>query len=509
MTKISLFSLLAASLSMATPELSPIFQSGMLFQRKAPIPVWGKANSGEKVTITWEGKKHNTTANEQGEWLIQLPASKASTQGSRLTASDSTGEVVLKDILVGDLWLASGQSNMQRPMNLFKDTKVMSKDFDNDKIRILQIDTLLATDGSSYSLAHYNDVKAKGGVTMTWKPFTPSNANGFSAVASTFAQYLQKDSGVPIGIIGNAVGGSGIESWLPEQIIDNNERYASLRGGDWLNASNFSAWMRGRAALNLKTVISSGTVAEPDLEHPFKPAYLFERATAPLSPLPIKGVIWYQGESNAEDPDMERNAAMIQDMIAAWRKAFNNEKLPFFTVQLPRIKDTTPLRAPWAHFREAQELVAQQDTNTEIICTLDLGEANNDVHPSPKAPVGRRLANAVLNKYYGKKLPTSPRIIGAKWTNDGVMLKVSQPLKTVGKSDAQGFKITIDGNNTPVELKTSIKGDIIKLTIKSDIPMSELKEKATINYNFEVFCEPNIVSKNGELPLFPWRSKQE
>ncbi len=505
MTKLTLFSLLAASLCSAAPEFSPVFQSGMLLQREAPIPVWGTAKAGDEIKLTWNGKTVSTTANAEGEWKIELPACKASSKGSTLSASDSDGEVKLDDIIVGDLWLASGQSNMQRPMSMFKDTKPMSSKFKNDKIRILQIDTLLATDGRSYTIAHYNDVKAKGGVQMTWKAFNQKNTLGFSAVASTFANYLQEESGVPIGIIGNAVGGSGVEAWMPQSLIDSNQRYQSLRGGDWLDASNFSAWVRGRAKLNLKTVIASGTVPQEELDHPFKPAYLFERATAPLTPLPIKGVIWYQGESNAEDPDMERNAAMIQDMIAAWRKAFNNEQLPFFTVQLPRIKDTTPLRAPWAFFREAQDEVAQQDPYTDIICTLELGEQNNDVHPSPKAPVGRRLANVVLNKCYGKKLPTSPRIVAMKWTKDGAILKASQPLSA--KGTATSFKLTIDGQDVPATIKPSIKGDTIKLSIKSGAPIAELKEKATINYNFEVYCEPNVVGKEGELPLFPWRSK--
>lgn len=507
MTKLTLFSLLAASLCSAAPEFSPIFQSGMLLQREAPIPVWGSAKAGEAIKLTWRGKSVSTTANAEGEWKIELPACKATAKGSTLIASDADGETKLDDIIIGDLWLASGQSNMQRPMSLFKDTKPMSKDFKNDQIRILQIDTLLATDGRSYTLEHYNDVKAKGGVQMTWKAFNPQNTLGFSAVASTFAHYLQEDSGVPIGIIGNAVGGSGVEAWMPQSLIDSKERYHRLKGGDWLDAPSFSAWVRGRAKHNLKTVIASGTVPVEELELPFKPAYLFERATAPLTPLPIKGVIWYQGESNAEDPDMERNAAMIQDMIAAWRKAFQNDKLPFFTVQLPRIKDSTPLRAPWAHFREAQDQVAQQDPYTDIVCTLELGEANSDVHPSPKAPVGRRLANVVLNKCYGKKLPTSPRIVAMKWTKDGAILKASQALRTEGAPT--GFKLTIAGNEVPATIKPSVKGNIIKLNIKSDTPIAELKEKATLNYNFEVYCEPNVVGKEGELPLFPWRSQKD
>lgn len=505
MTKITLFSILAASLCSATPELSPIFQSGMMFQREKPIPVWGTADAGEKVSIAWQGKQYQAIADTQGAWTLQLAPSKASAAGSRLLASDSTGKVELKDIIIGDLWLASGQSNMQRPMSLFKDTKGMSQEMSNPKIRILQIDTMLATDGKSYSLDHYNKVEQQGGVSFTWKSFTPQNALGFSAVASTFANYVQEDSGVPIGIIGNAVGGSGVESWLPQSLIDSKPMYESLRAGDWMDATNFSAWMRGRAALNLKNVIASGTVAKEDLDHPFKPAYLFERATAPLTPLPIKGVIWYQGESNAEDPDMERNAAMIQDMIAAWRKAFNNDQLPFFTVQLPRIKDTTTLRAPWAYFREAQDRVAAKDPYTEIICTLDLGEANNDVHPSPKAPVGRRLANIVLNKCYGKKLPTSPRITAMKSTKDGVMLKASQALTTTkAGEEVKGFKVCVAGCDSPQDVSAQIKGDIIKLTFDKG-----QKDKATIQYNFDVYCEPNVVGKDGGLPLFPWRSYKD
>ncbi len=501
-------SLLAMNICWATPELSPVFQSGMLVQREVAIPIWGKAAAGEKVIVHWRGKNYSCTADEEGTWKIELPACKASSKGCALTVSDSSGKIVLEDVIIGDLWLASGQSNMQRPMSMFKDTKTMSKDFDNKDIRILQIDTLLATDGSKYSLEHYKAVKEQGGVRMTWKAFTPQNTHQFSAVASTFANYVQEETGVPIGIIGNAVGGSGVESWLPQDVIDRKPMYQSLQGAHWMEASNFSAWMRGRAKHNLTTVMASGQVPAEELEHPFKPAYLFERATAPLTQLPVKGVIWYQGESNAEDPDMERNAAMIQDMMSAWREAFKNDKLPFYTVQLPRIKDATALRAPWAYFREAQEAVALADPYTEIICTLDLGEATRDVHPSPKAPVGRRLADVVLRKSYGKKTPSSPRIVGMKWSKKGPILKVSAPLTTSGKGEEiAGFKVALDENRTPEPVKAQMKGTEILLSIESDRPMSELMEKAKIYYNFDVYCEPNLISKDGKLPLFPWRSK--
>lgn len=481
----------------------------MLLQREVAIPVWGKAAAGEKITLNWHGKNYQGVADDKGEWKIKLPASKASSKGSKLTVSDSSGKIVLDDIIIGDLWLASGQSNMQRPMSMFKDTKVLSKSYDNKDIRILQIDTLLATDGSKYSVEHYNKVKEQGGVSIKWKAFNPANAHQFSATASTFAHYLQEDSKVPIGIIGNAVGGSGVEAWLPQDIIATKDIYQSLQGGAWMDTPMSSAWARGRAKHNLTTVIASGTVPTEELEHPFKPSYLFERATKPLCQLPIKGVIWYQGETNAEDPDMDRNAAMLKDLVVEWRKAFNNENLPFIMVQLPRIKDTSALRAPWAHFREMQQKVSDELPNCELICTLDLGEANSDVHPSPKAPVGRRLADMALNKCYGKKLPTAPRITNYKWVKDGVLIKTSQATSCTNKDgNIKGFQLVLPGCDSPQDVPAKLKGNNIILSIKDGSISEEMKEKATITYNFAVFCEPNLVSKEGELPLFPWRSRQ-
>ncbi len=502
--------LLTASLSsiaFAAPELAPLFQDSMVIQRDKPVPIWGKAKAGSKVQLKWQGESLSTKASGKGDWTITLKPSKANAKGATLEVTDSTGSISISDVLVGDVWLSSGQSNMAYPMRSFADGRRDMASFNQDQLRLMTIGSKMHTKAGAYPLKSYESFKKDGATTMQWLPCTPQNVGGFSAVSAYFARSLQQELNIPIGIICNAIGGVGMESWLPETLIKTDNFFAPLRGDKWLKAKpeQFSSWMRGRAQSNLKNAIDSN---EKELIHPFKPGYLFETSLRPIIKFPITGVIWYQGESNAELNNSKRNAAMMNKMIDSWREEIQQEELPFLMVQLPRINDKSALRAYWPEFREVQQRVADKNENTGLICSIELGHSHNgDVHPSPKAPVGERLTKLALVEVYKTKQGDeakemlSPTILKHQRKGKKVMLKLSSPVKLAQGDEPNGFTYIANKKAKPQEVKAIIKGDIIILELPS-----AAKKGSELRYNFSVYMEPNIVNEAG-LPLFPWRVK--
>ncbi len=504
-THLSLFLLLSLG-AQAAPVFDPAFQDCMVLQRDAPITIWGTAKPKSPVSISWQGEEKKVTANSKGEWTVSFSPLAAKSTPSTLTATDKEGSVTLKNILIGDVWLASGQSNMEFTMNRFTDGRKDYTSFNIPELRFMKMHNSLPTGGVSYSVDGYEKAAAKGFFSYTWQDCTPKNTRDFSATGAYFGRALQAELGIPVGIICNAVGGVGMESWLPKEVIDKNRHLRALRGDKWMSApaDEFSPWMAGRGKLNLKHLLAAG---KKDLQHPFRPSSLYEHALRPLLRLPIRGVIWYQGESNAEIKDMKRNSMLLRQLIGSWRTSFKNEKLPFYVVQLPRIKDATPLRAHWAQFREMQQSVTDDTDGVELICTLDLGMPNADVHPSPKRPVGERLSALALYHSYQKKeqaaAGVSPRILSATWEKSKVTLKLSAPVVTLSGQAAQGFTYAARKGADFVPVTASVDGDSIALTLPS--PASS---GAEIRYNYSTYMEPNVVSEAGKLPLFPWRTKK-
>ncbi len=483
----------------AAPSFAPVLQDHMVLQRDEPVTLWGTAENGETVTVEWKGHRASSKV-KKGAWQVELPASAADAEGSTISATDSTGTATLSDVLVGDVWLASGQSNMEWNM---KQSAAIPADaqVDNQQVRVLRGYGLLHGNPPAYTEKLYRDAEACGGYEWSWRPCTVATTKDFSAVATYFATYLQPAIGVPVGIICNAKGGSSMEAWIPEEVTGKKKLYATMKGDKWMDSEDFDAWSRGRAKQNLKPIIAKG---EKDLKHPFKPSYQFNAAIKPIEKLNIKGVIWYQGESNADNPDMDLNAAKQADIIEAWRKAFRQPELPFIMVQLPRINDAK--RPHWAEFREVQARVARELPQVGLICTIDLGSTNNNVHPPVKAPVGQRLAELARSMVYGEKgLPTYPHMKAWKRTGDGHALCIhyDQKLTTTDGEPPRGFVVGIAGKpDTFVPAEAEVAGKLVTLTTPKVLRGGN-PGKLTWGYITTTFAEPNLVGEEGALPAFP------
>ncbi len=499
---LALFCLLSSGAALAA-SFAPIFQENMVVQRDVTLPIWGKAKPHESLSISWQGKTKTIKADASGTWRVSFPASPANSNPSTLTLKDESATTSLSNILIGDVWLASGQSNMEWPMHKFTDGSKDYVGFDNKSLRLMSMDLLQPMNGVPYQLADYDAAEKAGFVKMSWKLCNPDNVKTFSATASYFARSLQEELKVPVAVICNAIGGAPMEAFLPADLIEKEPRFAHLRGDAWLEANQLSPsgiqnWAKAELQILLKE--------RSNVKHPFKPSFIYDYSLVPILPFPIKGVIWYQGESNAQVNNQEQNALLLQSLISSWRKAYGNDKLPFYMVQLPRFNSKSAQHAFWAQFREVQQRVADEMEGVELICAFDLGMTNADIHPSPKGPVGRRLSALALYHSYGKQEAkargVSPRITAVEWEGKSAKLTLSAAIKCNDGKEMRGFVYLFADKKSfaPLQGKLADDGKSILL----DLP-EQPQQGAEIRYIYNSYAEPNLVSVEGELPLFPWK----
>jgi sialate O-acetylesterase len=376
-------------ISKAELQVSRPFASHMVLPMDREIPLSGSCDAGEDVEIRFNGKILHAVADGKGTWNQTLPATAASSTPLSLEANSAGHHLKFDDILVGEVWLCSGQSNMDFPLSRSTGGADEMKSANLPNLRLLNL-TGAPTDARAYNAATLARLTVKDHFTGSWQPCTPASVGGFSAVAYHTGKLLQVSKGVPIGLIENAIGGSGTEAWLPMETLKARPDYQPLLSETWLDSERVSAWARGRAKQNLGSHL--------DTNHPFKPGFLFESGVRPLAGFPLTGVIWYQGETNAEIHDDAWNEQLIRDLVAGWRTALHQKSLPFFLVQLPRIGGNDPLRKFWPEYREVQARAVKALPDTHLVVTQDLGWDSPDVHPPDKLPVARRIAEAILRK---------------------------------------------------------------------------------------------------------------
>jgi len=367
----------------------PPFGSHMVLPMDRELPLHGTADPGKRVVVRIRGREFQTQTDANGAWQVMLPATSASLSPSTIEVTSEGNRVLCDDVLFGEVWLCSGQSNMDFPLSRSTGGVDEIKSANLPKLRLLNL-TGAPTDARAYNAATLARLTVKDHFTGSWQPCTPASVGGFSAVAYHTGKLLQAARGVPIGLIENAVGGSGTEAWLPVETLKARPDYQPLLSEKWLDSERVSAWARGRAKQNLGSHL--------DANHPFKPGFLFESGVRPLTGFPLTGVIWYQGETNAEIHDDAWNEQLIRDLVTGWRTALHQKSLPFFLVQLPRIGGSDPLRKFWPEYREVQARAVKTLPGTHLVITHDLGWDSPDVHPPDKLPVAKRIAEAILRK---------------------------------------------------------------------------------------------------------------
>jgi sialate O-acetylesterase len=423
-----------APLARADVKLPTIFGSHMVLQRDKPINVWGWAEKGEKVTVTLGSEKAEATADDDGNWKVSLKAQKANKTGQSLTV-EGKNKVTLDDVLIGEVWIGSGQSNMQQSVADSANAKETIAAAARPNVRLYLVPLVEAPTPAK-------DVKA------TWTTCTPKAVPNFSAVLYEFGIRLQKDLDVPVGLIASSWGGSAIEPWTVTEKGSGRKHNAMI---------------------------------------------------APITQLAIRGIIWYQGESNVNNG--YGYFAKKEALIKGWRKAFNNKDMPFLFVQIAPWSGYGPGKLP--ELWEAQ-VACLKIPNTGMAVTTDIVHNIADIHPKDKFNVGNRLALWALAKTYGKKdlVYSGPLYKGIKIDGSKAILSFAQTgggLKARDEKPLSEFEIAgEDGKFVPAEAK--IEGDKV-------VVMSKDVEKPTqVRFGWKNTANPNLMNKEG-LPASPFRTK--
>ena len=344
-------------------ELPPLFASGMVLQQQTDVELWGWARPGATVRVraSWPGARAEAVSDDRGRWSLTLPTPRAGYEPRTLTVESAGERIDLEDVLIGDVWFVGGQSNMQmnfrgnpdQPVEHAQEILLRSR---RPGVRLFRVE-------NGYALAPSDTLRIDG----AWGPADPEHVREFSVVGYVFGETLNEVVDIPIGLVQSAHGGSTAEAWLDRATL---ERFGGF-DLDLVPEKIDPVW------------------------YATQPMVLYNRMLAPLLPLRIKGVIWYQGEANVQRP--QQYGDLFTCLIETWRRYFRNPDMPFYFVQIAPYEYEG---ANSAELREAQLRVMQRVPNTGMAVTLDVGE-RHVIHPARKEVVGQRLAYWALNRDYG------------------------------------------------------------------------------------------------------------
>ena len=369
----------------ADVRLPALFGDHMVVQRDMPIHVWGWADAGETVSVGFRGETAATTASSDGRWEVHLEPAEAG--GPYDLVIDGKNSLRLSDILVGDVWVGSGQSNMQWPLERANDAAREIAAAQYPQIRY-------------FTVARSAADTRKDDVDGEWRTVTPETASEFSGVAYFFARHLHRELGVPFGIIVSAWGGTPAQAWtslralsadpvLAEFVADFEAEGEKLKPG---YDSAFADWERRAADAEAAGDEAPRRPPRPRQLNPSAtPSWLFNGMIAPLTPYPIRGVIWYQGENDANNRQAILYRRLFRSLIEDWRHEWGHGAFPFLFVQLPNFAGVAD-NSEWPELREAQSM-ALGLAGTGMAVTIDIGDST-DIHPGNKQDAGLRLALA-------------------------------------------------------------------------------------------------------------------
>jgi sialate O-acetylesterase len=444
-----------ASFATARPVMAEIkahglFTNNMLLQRGKKVAVWGTSDKPDPVSVKFADQTITATPAD-GKWKVELAPLAANAQPRDLVISQGDQSLTKKNVVVGDIWLCGGQSNMQWEVHQSAGAKEAIEAGKNPQIRLFTV----PREGDA---SPRTDLKAGA-----WVEATPESVNSFSAVAYYFGRELQKTLNVPIGLISSNIGGTTAERWMSKQAIDTNPEIKDM----------------------------TATQGKSDL---------YNAMIASLAPYGIKGAIWYQGESNADRPYNYRH--VLAGMIKSWRDTFGQGDFPFFIVELapftPIVNE--PVDQEWAVVRESMQWVANKLPNVDTVSIVDVGD-EKDIHPQKKQPVGERLARAARVMAYGEKItPAGPEYDKVTFDRNRAVVK----FKNVGggleakEGELKGFTIAGE-DKTFYNATAKIEGDSV--VVSSD----KVAAPKAVRFGWANYPVVNLWNKDG-LPASTFRT---
>lgn len=492
-------------------QMPPYYSNGMILQRGDNVSIAGRADAEERVTVEVGDFRSSVIADDYGRWKIEIPSGHFPKGGFDIRIFTQARQLTYRNVLLGDIWICSGQSNMA-----FKAESVSSNEIhkyidyaesNGGKVRIFDMKPKWETSNTNWNPDAFDALnRLEYFHPSEWKQLDSDNFSNLSAIALSFAEHVEKETGTPIGLIINAVGGSPAESWIGRRTLEFD--FPDILY-DWRNNDFIQGWVRKRASVNI------AKAANPHQRHPFEPAYLFESCIEPLKGLNVKGVIWYQGESNAHN--IEAFERLFPILVGSWREVLG-KNLPFHFVQLSSIN-----RPSWPHFRDCQRRLSSEIENVTMTVSSDLGDSL-DVHPRHKYEIGRRLALQALAHTYGYDLVASgPEVISARLDGDSIVLefkkgevlmsaeayisracehtdnkanvsssklgKHSKKMKD-GSGKLRSFEIA-SHNGLYYEAEVEVHGNTIRLS------HPQVKSPAYVRYGWQPYSKGNLVNRYG------------
>lgn len=481
---------------------APLFQDGAILQHGKPITIWGTATPGEPVTVTLQDQSYPVTANEKGNWKVEVAPLAPSHQPITFLIADTQTTLTYKDVLAGDVWLASGQSNMEWSVQETKDAAIEIAAANFPAVREIKIEHVV-----SETPLH----SAKG----IWRTATPENVSGFSAAAYFFARDIHALQAIPIGIINITWGGTAIESWMtPEALAEpefsrTHKHWAKLLADYPLQLAKYQTdlirWeMDHSAAVSDNLPVLPLKPAPPKGPgHPATPSGLFLGMIKPVVPYGIRGFLWYQGESNAGGHAQYH--AQFSRLITDWRGEFAQGDLPFYWVQLSSYTGTTNYRDDtWGYLREAQTQTLKLPVTGQAL-SYDIGDVA-DIHPRNKQDVGRRLARLALARTYGQEImDRGPEILRVETAGLGPLQLYFDYIGETLRSptgNVSGFDLAgEDGVFHPAEAWIEEEGTV-------RVQCKEVPTPAAIRYAWTNATDANLLNSD-MLPALPFQVTAE
>jgi sialate O-acetylesterase len=494
-----------ASAAVADVKLPGVFGNHMVLQRELSVPVWGWASPGEKVTVELAGQTKSATADAQGKWSVKLDALQAG--GPHVLTVTSGNTVKIDDVLVGEVWLGSGQSNMAMSV-------AGSKDFPQEKAAANFPKIRMFTVARKTADSPQDDCAGK------WEVCSPHTVGGFSAAAYFFGRELHKTLEVPVGLINSSWGGTPVQAWTSLPVQEAAPELGPMLAAWKKNIAGYDpeaakarfekqlARWKEQAAQAKRDGKPAPRKPNPPVDPkvaPHRPASLFNGMIAPLVPYALRGAIWYQGESNAGG-DAKLYGLQLRAMITDWRTRWQEGDFPFLTVQLPNFH--RPQQQPvepsgWVTVRE-EMLKTLSLKNAGMAITIDVGDAA-DIHPKNKQEVGRRLALWALAHTYGKDVVGSGPIYKSMEKKDGRIVLhfdyVGGGLTAAGGGALKGFAIA-GTDKKFVRAEAKIEGQTVVVS------SPEVKDPAAVRYAWADNPDCNLANQAG-LPASPFRTDED
>ena len=497
----SILLLVSAGAAVADIKLPAIIGDNMVLQQGGKVPIWGWADPGEEVTagVSWNSTKLAVKADKDGKWTFKINPPKAGGPYEMMIAGKNT--ITIKNILVGEVWVCSGQSNMQMSVQSSANAEQEIAEAGYPKIRLFSVKLTVAE-------------KPQSDCEGSWTECSPATVPGFSAVAYFFGRELHKQLNVPVGLIHTSWGGTPAESWTRREVLEANADFVPIvKRYDDAVAKYPQAMEEYKQKLvewkqAAEKALSDGNKPPRRPGEPFgpgnpnSPAGLYNAMIAPLIPYSIQGAIWYQGESNAGRAYQYRT--LFPAMIKNWRDDWGQGNFSFLFVQLANFMKVKPEpdESSWAELREAQSMTLALP-NTGMAVIIDIGDADN-IHPTNKQDVGKRLALWPLAGIYGKKLVYSgPLYKSMKVDRNSIILSfdhVGGGLVAKGDGQLKGFSIA-GSDHKFVWADAKIDGNTV--VVSSD----KVSEPAAVRYAWADNPVCNLYNQEG-LPASPFRTDE-